>query len=424
MSTSSLVRSVTFVVGPPRSGTTLLAELLAHHPALAVETQRFHRFHHDVLAFRDRGETFEHLRLTAAEAHPALAAEYQREIVASCREHGREHFVLKISTLSQQIDFCAALVPGARFIQLVRDGYDTACSMEDLRQALEREQGHPRLLGPAPDPLGIEVAERFGASQLAAAASWFYHVSRSALHLRWLGADRFLRLRYDELVRAPRASLQRIVDFLGVGASTALESVLGAVQDRPGGVGTLGYSTTQAAGPTRIGRATRDLDSRVRVLAAPLVVAASRLVGLPFALVEGDLDAAARELGIDGVAWQALVERELGWLALHERTFAPERLLREEARPRAETKPVLVEGAVVRLERTLRDGVAGRSLATLAKADRRTSFLDPTGRWVELAPLLDGEHSVAELAERAGVSVDELAGVLERLHEQAYVGYA
>ncbi len=95
-----MTATTTFIIGPPRGGTTLLKDLLAVHPELTVHGEDFHPFHHDLTRFRDRTEPEDHFRLTAAEATVGLAREYGARIDRARQESGCEHFVLKISTLS------------------------------------------------------------------------------------------------------------------------------------------------------------------------------------------------------------------------------------------------------------------------------------------------------------------------------------
>ncbi len=72
-----------FVIGPPRSGTTLLLELLGRHPLVTKHSDDFHRFHHDLGLFRDRGATGDHYRLTTRDATPELSRAYRDAIDAA-----------------------------------------------------------------------------------------------------------------------------------------------------------------------------------------------------------------------------------------------------------------------------------------------------------------------------------------------------
>ncbi len=176
----------TFIIGPPRSGTTLVADLLAVHPEIAMRGEEFHCFHHNLVQFGQRHPQDDY-RLTAWHFSDDLRRRYQAAIDDVLAETGGDVFALKISTLSQQVDFICSLFPDARFIQMIRDGRDVACSMDDLRVALSSSGDGERLLGPAADPLGLSFACAFGTDGergiLNAAASWFFHIASSYLDL-------------------------------------------------------------------------------------------------------------------------------------------------------------------------------------------------------------------------------------------------
>ncbi|MEL6547373.1 MAG: sulfotransferase, partial [Myxococcota bacterium] len=142
-----------FILGPPRSGTTALAEVLRLHPEVSVLTHEAHRFHHDIGRFDHRVRATDALWLTAADVSASLAREY-----SECLAGLRGLPVVKVSTASIQVDFVRAIFPDARFVQILRDPLDVIASMEDLRATLQEEQGTERALGPAPDPFGLSVS--------------------------------------------------------------------------------------------------------------------------------------------------------------------------------------------------------------------------------------------------------------------------
>jgi LPS sulfotransferase NodH len=415
--------SATFVVGPPRSGTTLLMDLLAAHPGLTVHGKDFHRFHHDLTRLRERTERTDHFRLTTADAAPTLAAEYRAAIAQAQAEAVTEHFVLKISTLSIQIDYVKALVPEARFIQLVRDGRDAACSMEDLRQALQGRDAE-RALGPAPDPLGLWCAEHFESGHVRAAASWAYHVARSWLDLRFAGPDAFCRVRYEDLVARPAAVLADVMAFIGLPVDPRQEALLAEVRDVPGKPHGLGFSTTQAKGPRRIGRFEQELSSAERVVISPLFDLPMRLLGytpdpwpeaLPFF-------AACRELGIAPELWRDRAKAEAAFFARHHGAFLPERMLRRAPVITSHDRPLLVDAAHVGHSVASVDAAPTAAQSFVQKQDRRHVFADPEGAWPRLAMGLNGEATIGELRDRGLLNDDSLA-LLSRLSDLGFVAW-
>jgi len=417
--------SAFFVIGPPRSGTTLMLDLLRLHPEVTAHGEDFHPFHHNLMLFRDRQDRRDHFHLTTGDVTADLRNRYASAVAAAVEKSGRGTFVLKISTLSQQIDYVRALLPEARFVQLVRDGRDAACSMEDLRQALEREQDHPRELGPAPDPFGLWCVEQGFPKILAATASWYYHVTRSFLDLRFSGTESFLRLRYEDLLADPSAAMQRALTFMGLSPSRRVERALAKVTNAPGASGGLGFSTSQAQSGPRVQRFVRDLPASVRIAAAPLLETPMRLLRYnPDPVPDAtQLQEACAALGVDVALWSERIAVERSWFERQLTIFAPERLLREPDEPTSASRPVLVDGAVVGTTRRLVDGLFVEGVSFVAKQARRFTFADPDCRFPEVAAALTGEHTVREIEERFGLDPDGRA-VLTRLHGLGFVGYA
>jgi hypothetical protein len=111
-----------FLIGSPRSGTTILGEVLGLHPDIAYwyePTFVFDRF------FRDAA----HDRRTAQEATPSVAAYIQDEFEYFYRKHGQRVIVEKSPLHSLKVPFLKAIFPDAQFLHLVRHGGDTTLSI-------------------------------------------------------------------------------------------------------------------------------------------------------------------------------------------------------------------------------------------------------------------------------------------------------
>lgn len=208
-----------FIVGRGRSGTTLLARMLTRHPELAVapegffamslyhkyrsgpwDARRVDAFCRDLLRER-RMETWGldverlHARLTELEAEGAL--NYQRvclEVYANYAEvaYGRPnakwvgdknpHYAL----LVQRID---RLFPRARYVHITRDYRDNVLSFLE-----------------AP----------FDVNNPAALAQRWKQYNAEILKISRRAPERFLWLRYEDLVVHPEHELTRVCRFLGV----------------------------------------------------------------------------------------------------------------------------------------------------------------------------------------------------------------
>ncbi len=399
-----------------------MLDALGLHPDILALGAELHRFHHDLARFPHRHDEDDHFRLTARDATPELAAEYRATVNKALAASGKSQLVVKISTLSQQVDYVLAIFPDARFVQCVRDGRDTVCSMEDLRLALQREQDHPRLLGPAPDPFSLWAAETFEHPHLRAGCAWYYHVTRSFLDLRFAGADKSARLRYEDLVASPREALGRIMDFIGLPFAPEQEAAVSATTDTPGAPGSLGFSTSQATGP-RLERYQRDLAPELRILLAPLLAGPMQLMGYVGDPMPDfpEIQAAAHRIGLDLDVWVPRLARETAWLEKQLRAFDPVKMLREADLPTDQSRPLLIDGATYGCHADTRDGDGSVTHAWVRKQNRAHTFADPSALWPVIARKLDGTQTLEAIVGPDALPASrELCG---RLHGLGLVGY-
>jgi len=211
-----------FVVGCPRSGTTLLQRMLDAHPQMAIanDTHFITRAAKKVLR-NDPG--------------PALTAElveqvysYRRfyrmgldhqEVVAAADDCGTySEFVSrlydrramrqnKLISGEKTPDYCRQipalhrLFPHSKFIHIIRDGRDTALSTLDWATEIK---GPGKWSLWASDPVGT------------CALWWQWQVSHGYTDGARLGPGLYHELRYEDLVVNPAGELNRISDFLGI----------------------------------------------------------------------------------------------------------------------------------------------------------------------------------------------------------------
>lgn len=216
-----------FVVGCPRSGTTLLQRMLDHHPQLAVANdthfipaglegasgdidppltpRRVDRVR------RSRFLGWLGLPDSAFEAAAAAAQTYGEFVSALYVEYGRRRG--KPLAGEKTPDYCErlpalhALFPWVKTIHIVRDGRDVALSTLEWART-NRGPGRFRLW---PDhPVAV------------CALWWRSKVSVGRRDGRALGADRYIEVRYEDLVRDSEANLRRIAEFLELPFSPAM----------------------------------------------------------------------------------------------------------------------------------------------------------------------------------------------------------
>ncbi|HYU58678.1 MAG TPA: sulfotransferase [Actinomycetota bacterium] len=197
-----------FVVGCPRSGTTMLRLMLDSHPDLAIPPEshfvtQFWSAHHryekndrfeaDRLA-RDVMGTFRFKewrlppeavteRLRRLE-RPSFGSVMEAFFLAYADREGKTRWGDKTPGYSIEMAALAQIFRDARFVHLIRDGRDVAMSLDDLGRVKLRP----------------------------AMAMWAQRVMQGRSDGRRLGPDRYLEVFYEALVDDPERELKAICD--------------------------------------------------------------------------------------------------------------------------------------------------------------------------------------------------------------------
>lgn len=211
------MRTPVFIVGAPRSGTTLLREILNRHPELAVcgETNFFHRiymrrrFFGDLADPRNRARAVDAYLATHVARRLRMEPEMLRERLMREALSCREFFVTLMSTFADLNGkkyggektpwhslYAKTLLewfPSCSIIHLVRDPRDAVASLITMpwesRSVLA----------------GARVWQRFNAA------------SRTASR-----AGNYLQLKYEDLVSEPEQELRRLCEHIGLEWSTEM----------------------------------------------------------------------------------------------------------------------------------------------------------------------------------------------------------
>ena len=229
-----------FVVGCPRSGTTLLQRMLDNHPQLAVanDSHFIPRAIEDVPVGVDpplTAELVERVRTyrrfgrlglpdTAVEEAAGSARTYSEFVSALYSEYGRRRGKPLAGEKTPSYDRCLprlhALFPSVRTVHIIRDGRDVALS------ALEWARD-----GKGPSKLPLWRQE-----PVAVCALWWRrHVSTGRRDGAVLGSSRYLEVGYEELIRRPELVLRRVARFLAVPfAPEMLDFHVGKTARKPG----------------------------------------------------------------------------------------------------------------------------------------------------------------------------------------------
>lgn len=227
-----------FVVGVPRSGTTLLRLMLDAHPGLALPPETgfllplvraeapvapkspaellaavagYHTWSDFGLSAGDYGRELDRLEpFDLAEGVRIFYRLYAAKL-------GKPGWGDKTPAYGPHLEALHRLLPEARFVHIYRDGRDVALSLREVWFA------------PSRDPAGLG---RFWAERLE-------EIRRAGRRV-----PRYLEVRYEDLVREPEATLRTVCRFLDLpfhhavlGHAESAERRLSEVQDQhlPGG---------------------------------------------------------------------------------------------------------------------------------------------------------------------------------------------
>lgn len=122
MSFSKTEFTFVFIIGSPRSGTTVLGELLDKHEDISQWYEPYFIWDH---YFRDRI----HDERSAADATPKIRKQIYKNFIRYQKSSGSSVIVDKSPRNSLKIPFIRQIFPNARFIHLIRDGRDVTLSI-------------------------------------------------------------------------------------------------------------------------------------------------------------------------------------------------------------------------------------------------------------------------------------------------------
>ena len=109
------------VIGSPRSGTTLLGNLLGTHPQLAQleEPRLTWKFGNDAKSDM----------LRAVDARPEVRQHIRQTFARAVRDADRQRLIEKTPSNSLRMEFVEQVLPGCIFIHTIRDGVESVLSI-------------------------------------------------------------------------------------------------------------------------------------------------------------------------------------------------------------------------------------------------------------------------------------------------------
>jgi len=199
-----------FIVGVPRSGTTLLRVILDSHPNLAVgpECPWISGTYGDIVSFRHLYES-----LVSNNSGPvknlngvdnqavasALGQAINSILLAYAHSNGSKRWIEKTPDNIAYAPFLNAVFPNAKYIHIIRDGRDVACSSFNSRHKW-----------------GTKIncnGERIENTLLNCLKRWDLWVNQFQQWTAELNLD-VHEFKYEDLIASPRDSIATILEFI------------------------------------------------------------------------------------------------------------------------------------------------------------------------------------------------------------------
>lgn len=263
MSSTNVPLRPIFVLGAARSGTTIVADVIATHPHIAYWVEPKYVWRHGAHGSR-------HDARDASEATPEVARHIRHTFGRFLHRSACPRFLEKTPSNCFRVEFMHRIFPDALFLHVQRDGRDVAasallrwCSPPDdgallrrlkrfemplaaaplyigdiLREAMLRrlQPGRGHLWGPRYPGIHEDLASGMPVARICA-RQWARSALAAAEGLRRIPAHQQLSFRYEDFVKDPGPLIARIEDFAGLPRTSHLRDAASALlrRDRGGG---------------------------------------------------------------------------------------------------------------------------------------------------------------------------------------------
>lgn len=223
------------LVGMQRSGTTWMGRVLGEHPGITYWPEP-----RQIWSFGNWWKPDD--RLTADDARPWVRRHIRHTFARYADEHGGGRFCEKTPSNCLRVPFIRAVYPEARILMIVRDGRSVIRSTAQMREGGRVDWGRikariretrlvdlpsfldrvPGLINPilgrpqrfwGVRPPGWRAWMKSDPPYVVMAKQWASSIRYAVEDGRAL-PDRYLEIRYEDLMARPTEVMQRVVDFL------------------------------------------------------------------------------------------------------------------------------------------------------------------------------------------------------------------
>ena len=237
------IRAPIFIIGCPRSGTSVFYEKLAQHPDLAWISRATKKVPSSLLATRllmlvrkklwptearkvwgkfSRGDDES---LGRADATPRARRYLHKVVRTHLQLFGKPRFLSKWPSNALRMEFLDAIFPDAIFVHIVRDGRAVAHSI--VRSRLKEEGAYWGTRPPGWRALeGLPLIE-------ASALQWKLITEHALRSAQSLPPERYIELRYEDFTARPAEVLDEVVRKCGLAWDPALlKTLVGDIENR------------------------------------------------------------------------------------------------------------------------------------------------------------------------------------------------
>ena len=213
-----------FIIGPHRSGTTLLYEIMARHPDAGYFNRLNKRFPkspgiaHVLTCCMKADKPMEAQKIwdlskhcdtdvmDASNASPEIIFYYQNLIKKVLKLRGAKRFVSKYPRLSLRLSWLDKVFPGAVFIHMKRDWRAVVSST--VKRKVKREKENNKWFG-----VYIPGWSQMGSLSHIEASARIFQVVTKTIEKESVQYDgRFFSVSYEELCREPLITIKRLAE--------------------------------------------------------------------------------------------------------------------------------------------------------------------------------------------------------------------